>query len=60
MILRIAVSDPTAQCPLNVKFGCDPVSEAPRLLHKAKELGVAVIGISFHVGSGKDASIPNA
>ncbi|KAH7730505.1 ornithine decarboxylase [Aphelenchoides avenae] len=52
MILRIAVSDPTAQCPLNVKFGCDPVSEAPRLLHKAKELGVAVIGVSFHVGSG--------
>lgn len=52
MILRIAVSDPTATCPLNLKFGCDPVLEAPKLLKKAQELGVNVVGISFHVGSG--------
>uniref|UniRef100_A0A1I7XL36 ornithine decarboxylase n=1 Tax=Heterorhabditis bacteriophora TaxID=37862 RepID=A0A1I7XL36_HETBA len=52
MILRIAVSDPTATCPLNLKFGADPVLIAPQLLIKAKELGVNVIGISFHVGSG--------
>ncbi|WKY11789.1 hypothetical protein Q1695_003394 [Nippostrongylus brasiliensis] len=52
MILRIAVSDPTATCPLNLKFGADPVKTAPELLMQAKELGVNVIGISFHVGSG--------
>ncbi|KAK6014725.1 Pyridoxal-dependent decarboxylase, pyridoxal binding domain protein, partial [Ostertagia ostertagi] len=52
MILRIAVSDPTARCPLNLKFGADPVRKAPHLLVHAKELGVDVIGISFHVGSG--------
>uniref|UniRef100_A0A1I7ZUY6 ornithine decarboxylase n=1 Tax=Steinernema glaseri TaxID=37863 RepID=A0A1I7ZUY6_9BILA len=52
MILRIAVSDHTAQCPLNVKFGSEPVNDAPRLLLKAKSVGIKVIGISFHVGSG--------
>ncbi|CAI2353582.1 unnamed protein product [Caenorhabditis sp. 36 PRJEB53466] len=52
MILRIAVSDPTATCPLNLKFGCDPVLAAPQLLKTAHEEGVNVIGISFHVGSG--------
>ncbi|VDM78355.1 unnamed protein product [Strongylus vulgaris] len=52
MILRIAVSDPTATCPLNLKFGADPVKDAPQLLVQAKQLGVEVIGISFHVGSG--------
>ncbi|CAB3399070.1 unnamed protein product [Caenorhabditis bovis] len=52
MILRIAVSDPTATCPLNLKFGCDPVLAAPQLLKKAYDEGVNVVGISFHVGSG--------
>ncbi|CAD6199569.1 unnamed protein product [Caenorhabditis auriculariae] len=52
MILRIAVSDPTATCPLNLKFGCDPELVAPKLLKRAAELGVDVIGVSFHVGSG--------
>uniref|UniRef100_A0A914V0E2 ornithine decarboxylase n=1 Tax=Plectus sambesii TaxID=2011161 RepID=A0A914V0E2_9BILA len=52
MILRIAVSDPTAQCPLNIKFGCDPIQAGPALLAAAAELSVDVVGISFHVGSG--------
>lgn len=52
LVIRIAVSDPTAQCPLNLKFGCDPVKEAPHLIEKAYALGVKVIGVSFHVGSG--------
>ncbi|KAK5986104.1 hypothetical protein GCK32_009918 [Trichostrongylus colubriformis] len=52
MILRIDVSDPTARCPLNLKFGADPVKAAPHLLVHAKELEVNVTGISFHVGSG--------
>uniref|UniRef100_A0A0K0EJD3 ornithine decarboxylase n=1 Tax=Strongyloides stercoralis TaxID=6248 RepID=A0A0K0EJD3_STRER len=52
LVIRIAVSDPTAQCPLNLKFGCDPIKEAPYLIDKASSLGVKVIGVSFHVGSG--------
>lgn len=52
LVIRIAVSDPTAQCPLNLKFGCDPVKEAPHLIEKAYALGIKVIGVSFHVGSG--------
>lgn len=52
LILRIAVSDPTALCPLNLKFGCEPEEAAPALLKLAATLGANVIGISFHVGSG--------
>jgi ornithine decarboxylase len=52
LVLRIAVSDPTAVCQLNLKFGCDPVTVAPKLLKKAADMGVKVVGISFHVGSG--------
>ncbi|MFH4976668.1 hypothetical protein AB6A40_003377 [Gnathostoma spinigerum] len=52
LVLRIAVSDENAQCPLSIKFGCDPVTEGPNLLMAAAKLGMAVIGISFHVGSG--------
>lgn len=52
LILRINVSDKTAQCPLSMKFGCDPGEEACRLLDLAHEEGVQVVGISFHVGSG--------
>lgn len=46
MVLRIAIGDPTATCQLNVKFGCDPVTEGPALLAAAVKLGVAVVGIS--------------
>lgn len=35
-----------------MKFGCDPVTEAPQLLCCARALGLDVIGVSFHVGSG--------
>ncbi|KAK7099977.1 ornithine decarboxylase-like [Littorina saxatilis] len=39
------------QCELGNKFGCHP-SDARCLLRKAKEHGLNVVGISFHVGSG--------
>lgn len=45
MILRISVSDPTAQCVLSVKFGVEPGEAAEELLRVAKELGVKVVGI---------------
>lgn len=52
LILRIAVSDPTAVCPLNLKFGCEPIEAAPALLKLASVIGANVVGVSFHVGSG--------
>ncbi|KHN86557.1 Ornithine decarboxylase [Toxocara canis] len=52
LILRIATNDSAARCPLSMKFGCDPVEDGPQILKAAAELGVAVVGISFHVGSG--------
>ncbi|KAF7632651.1 hypothetical protein Mgra_00007955 [Meloidogyne graminicola] len=52
LVLRISVSDPTAQCPLATKFGCDPLTEGPILIKQAKQINLQIIGISFHVGSG--------
>uniref|UniRef100_A0A915L2P4 ornithine decarboxylase n=1 Tax=Romanomermis culicivorax TaxID=13658 RepID=A0A915L2P4_ROMCU len=45
LILRIAVSDPTAVCPLNLKFGCEPVEAAPALLKLASVIGANVVGV---------------
>ncbi|KAL8622515.1 hypothetical protein ACOMHN_034178 [Nucella lapillus] len=39
------------KCELGNKFGCYP-RDARALLTKAKELGLTVVGVSFHVGSG--------
>lgn len=35
----------------SMKFGCDPVTEAPNLLLVAKSLGVDVVGVSVHFDS---------
>jgi ornithine decarboxylase len=52
MVVRILppVSD---KCTINLgeKFGCKP-TEVPQLLRVAKELGINVVGVAFHVGSG--------
>lgn len=50
-LLRIATDDKSSVCRFSNKFGCQ-VSDAPRLLSIAKNLGIDVIGCSFHVGSG--------
>jgi len=53
LVLRIRADDKTAKVNLGIKFGCDPPMEkGPELLRTAKELGLSVVGISFHVGSG--------
>lgn len=52
LVLRIRCDDEKAQCPLGNKFGCDPLYEAPELMKVAKTLGLNLVGISFHVGSG--------
>lgn len=51
MVLRILTDDSGSLCRLGLKFGA-PLSEVRALLQKAKALGVNVIGISFHCGSG--------
>lgn len=52
LVIRIRCDDPQAQCQLGMKFGCDYITEAPRLLRLAMEMNLNVIGVSFHVGSG--------
>ncbi|KAJ8710665.1 hypothetical protein PYW08_009180 [Mythimna loreyi] len=50
LVIRIRCDAASAQFSLGVKFGCDPVTEAPRLLKLAALLGLDIIGVSFHVG----------
>ncbi|XP_075454467.1 ornithine decarboxylase [Ascaphus truei] len=51
LVLRIATDDSKAICRLSVKFGAT-LKTSRILLERAKELNVAIIGVSFHVGSG--------
>ncbi|CAL8465714.1 g5250 [Coccomyxa elongata] len=56
-LLRIRADDPAARCQLGNKYGAES-ADAPALLQAAKEMGIAVCGVSFHVGSG--ATNPDA
>eukprot|EP00899_Mesostigma_viride_P006490 jgi/Mesvir1/15842/Mv03390-RA.1 len=51
MVLRIRADDRSARCPLGVKYGAED-DEHERLLQAGLDLGVDIVGISFHVGSG--------
>eukprot|EP01147_Barroeca_monosierra_P000508 gene508-3834_t len=51
LVLRILVDDSKSRCRLGLKFGADMDSVAG-LLSAAKYLGLDVIGVSFHAGSG--------
>lgn len=51
LVIRIRCDAKVAQCPLGMKYGVS-VKEAPHLLEVARELGLNVVGVSFHVGSG--------
>ncbi|XP_060709420.1 ornithine decarboxylase [Hemiscyllium ocellatum] len=51
LVLRIAADDSKAICRLSVKFGAT-LKTSRLLLERAKELGIDIIGVSFHVGSG--------
>lgn len=50
VILRILVESEGSQCPMFKKFGVY-IDEASGYLHKAVELGLKPIGLTFHVGS---------
>ena len=56
LVLRLRVNDEGSACRFGEKFGCDS-EEALVLLHRVRELGMKIIGFSFHVGSG--CSQPN-
>ena len=51
MILRIVVPDSASSVPLGEKFGADPAN-VRSLTERALDIGLPVIGVSFHCGSG--------
>lgn len=51
LLLRVQTDDVESQCPMSMKFGC-PVERCHTLLVHAQSLGLTVVGVSFHVGSG--------
>ncbi|KAE8352568.1 pyridoxal-dependent decarboxylase [Aspergillus coremiiformis] len=57
LLLRIYADDETALAPLGNKYGA-PLHTTQALLRRAKDLGLTVEGVSFHIGSG--ASHPPA
>jgi len=56
LLLRIITDDSQSVCRFSTKFGA-PLSECDKLLRLAKDLGLNVMGISFHVGSGCMSSL---
>ncbi|KAF3771046.1 hypothetical protein M406DRAFT_35130 [Cryphonectria parasitica EP155] len=57
LFLRIHTDDSSSLCRLSLKFGAS-MDMTEGLLQTAHELGLKVVGVSFHVGSG--ASDPGA
>jgi ornithine decarboxylase len=51
LYLRILTDDSSSLCQLSLKFGA-ALSDTADLLSLAKDLGLNVVGVSFHVGSG--------
>ncbi|OTA86520.1 hypothetical protein M434DRAFT_24193 [Hypoxylon sp. CO27-5] len=51
LFLRILTDDSSSLCRLSLKFGAS-LDSTDELLGLAKELGLNVVGVSFHVGSG--------
>lgn len=50
VLLRLSFRSPSAIVDLSKKFGCT-LDEAAGIIEKARELGIHVKGVSFHVGS---------
>ena len=50
VLLRVAFGSSDAVCDLSKKFGCEPAA-VPELLRIAAQMGVQVVGLSFHAGS---------
>lgn len=53
LLLRLSFNPKTLEkVQFSEKFGCPPNEEAEELLKLAKELGLNVAGICFHIGIG--------
>lgn len=52
VLIRIVTDDESAQCQLSTKFGCSVETAINDLLSTSKELGINIVGVAFHVGSG--------
>ena len=50
ILVRLSFRNPEAFADLSKKFGCSPES-AIQIITRAKELGIHIKGLSFHVGS---------
>ncbi|XP_025202149.1 ornithine decarboxylase-like [Melanaphis sacchari] len=48
LIIQIHLNPNEVQYPLNIKYGCDPYTDAPILMLIAYKLGLSVVGVSFH------------
>jgi len=55
LVLRIITDDSNAVCRFSMKFGAD-MNTARQLIDKAQEIGLDVVGVSFHCGSGQMTS----
>jgi ornithine decarboxylase len=53
-VLRIATDDSAAVCEFSSKFG-SPFANTQALLERARQLDIAIVGVSFHVGSGNSS-----
>lgn len=51
LLLRIATADFSSLCPLSSKYGAS-MTEVEGLLRAAHSLGLNIVGVAFHVGSG--------
>jgi len=51
LLLRIITDDSQSVCKFSTKFGA-PLAQCDQLLTLARSLGLNVVGVSFHVGSG--------
>jgi ornithine decarboxylase len=52
LFLRIVVDDYGALCQFSSKFGAN-LLDVPKLLNGVNEMGLNLVGVSFHVGSGQ-------
>jgi len=51
IVIRIKTDDSKSVCQFSSKFGA-ALRDCPRLINVGKELGLNLVGVSFHVGSG--------
>ena len=59
LVVRIlGADDSSSVCQFNSKFGADVATELPGIIAEAKRLGMPIVGISFHVGSGATSPVP--